>query len=79
MKGLKGPRGGYDCDVDESKLVLWLGLMCSHTRTRPEARPSMRQVCQCLDGEGEVDVQAAAMIVFADDDRITSTWGRWHP
>jgi len=39
----------------------------------------MRQVCQCLDGKGEVDVQAAAMIVFADDDRISSTWGRWHP
>ena len=78
MKGLKGPRECYDCDVDESKLVLWLGLMCSHTRTRPEARPSMRQVCQCLDGE--VDAQEAAMIVFADDDlSIPSTWSRWHP
>ncbi|CAL4931978.1 unnamed protein product [Urochloa decumbens] len=53
-------------DVEEAKLVLWLGLVCS--QTRPEARPSMRQVCQYLDGE--VDMQEAAMIVFADDDPV---------
>ncbi|OEL28547.1 L-type lectin-domain containing receptor kinase S.4 [Dichanthelium oligosanthes] len=52
-------------DVKEVKLVLWLGLMCS--QTRPEARPSMRQVCQYLDGE--VDMQEA-MVVFADDDPV---------
>jgi hypothetical protein len=35
----------------------------------------MRQVCQYLDGE--VDVQEAAMIVFADDDTIDLA--RWRP
>uniref|UniRef100_A0A0D9WN57 non-specific serine/threonine protein kinase n=1 Tax=Leersia perrieri TaxID=77586 RepID=A0A0D9WN57_9ORYZ len=36
-------------DEEEARLVLWLGLMCS--QARPEARPSMRQVCRYLDGE----------------------------
>jgi len=53
-------------DAGEVKLVLWLGLMCS--QARPGTRPSMRQVCQYLDGE--VEVQEAAMIGFADDDLI---------
>jgi hypothetical protein len=60
----EGLEGCYDSE--EVKLVLWLGLMCS--QTRPETRPSMRQVCQYLDGE--VDMQGEAMIVFADDDLI---------
>ncbi|KAJ1284425.1 hypothetical protein BS78_03G203300 [Paspalum vaginatum] len=36
-------------DMEEAKLVLWLGLMCS--QTRPQARPSMRQVSRYLSGE----------------------------
>jgi hypothetical protein len=51
-------------DKEEAKLVLWLGLLCS--QSRPEARPSMRQVCQYLDGEA--DVQEDAVLVFADVD-----------
>ncbi|RCV44005.1 hypothetical protein SETIT_9G339300v2, partial [Setaria italica] len=44
--------------AEEAKLVLWLGLM------RPEARPSMRQVCQYLDGE--LGMQEEAVLVFSD-------------
>ncbi|XP_062205821.1 L-type lectin-domain containing receptor kinase SIT2-like [Phragmites australis] len=51
-------------DKEEAKLVLWLGLMCS--QSRPEARPSMRQVCQYLDGE--VDMQEEAVLVFSGVD-----------
>ncbi|KAF8725893.1 hypothetical protein HU200_020461 [Digitaria exilis] len=40
-------RGGYD--ADEARLVLTLGLMCSHPF--PGERPAMRQVVQCLDGD----------------------------
>ncbi|KAF8766016.1 hypothetical protein HU200_007951 [Digitaria exilis] len=40
-------RGGYD--PDEARLVLTLGLMCSHPF--PGERPAMRQVVQCLDGD----------------------------
>jgi hypothetical protein len=36
-------------DPDEITLVLKLGLMCSHPL--PNARPSMRQVIQYLDGD----------------------------
>jgi len=49
-------------DEEEARLVLWLGLMCS--QSRPEARPSMRQVCQYLDGEAEM--QEEAVVVFSD-------------
>ncbi|CAL4923607.1 unnamed protein product [Urochloa decumbens] len=49
-------------DLEEARLVLWLGLMCS--QSRPEVRPSMRQVCQYLDGE--VEVQEEAALVFSD-------------
>ena len=49
-------------DMEEAKLLLWLGLMCS--QTRPEARPSIRQVCQYLDGE--MEMQEAAVLVFSD-------------
>jgi hypothetical protein len=53
-------------DKEEAKLVLWLGLMCS--QSRPEARPTMRQVCQYLDGEA--DVQENAVLVFSDVDSV---------
>ncbi|CAN6288901.1 unnamed protein product [Urochloa humidicola] len=53
-------RGRYD--EEEARLVLWLGLLCS--QSRPEARPSMRQVCQYLDGEAEV--QEEDRLVFSD-------------
>ncbi|TVU31852.1 hypothetical protein EJB05_23554, partial [Eragrostis curvula] len=53
-------------DKEEAKLVLWLGLMCS--QARPDVRPIMRQVCQYLDGEA--DVQEDAMLVFSDVDSV---------
>jgi serine/threonine protein kinase len=40
-------QGKYD--IDEACLALKLGLLCSHPS--PDARPSMRQVLQYLDGE----------------------------
>jgi hypothetical protein len=60
VKKRGGEAGGARCgrgalegryDKEETRLVLWLGLMCS--QSWPEARPSMRQVCQSLDGELE--------------------------
>ncbi|XP_037409600.1 L-type lectin-domain containing receptor kinase SIT2-like [Triticum dicoccoides] len=53
-------------DKEEARLVLWLGLACS--QWRPEARPSMRQVCQYLNGEEEM--QEDAVLVFSDVDSI---------
>ncbi|KAM3402837.1 hypothetical protein ACQJBY_006573 [Aegilops geniculata] len=53
-------------DKEEARLVLWLGLACS--QWRPEARPSMRQVCQYLDGEE--GMQEDAVLVFSDVDSI---------
>ncbi|KAF8727998.1 hypothetical protein HU200_018571 [Digitaria exilis] len=50
-------------DEEEATLVLWLGLMCS--QSRPEVRPSMRQVCQYLDGE--LEMQEDAVLVFSGD------------
>ncbi|KAG0477455.1 hypothetical protein HPP92_014296 [Vanilla planifolia] len=40
---------GDEYAADEVEMVLKLGLMCS--QHSPEARPSMRQVLQCLEGE----------------------------
>jgi hypothetical protein len=56
--------GRYD---EEAKLVLWLGLMCR------QSRPTMRQVCQYLDGEA--DVQEDAVLVFSDVDFFGSRAG----
>uniref|UniRef100_J3N4E1 Serine-threonine/tyrosine-protein kinase catalytic domain-containing protein n=1 Tax=Oryza brachyantha TaxID=4533 RepID=J3N4E1_ORYBR len=42
------------------------GLTCS--QARPEARPSMRQVCQYLDGEEHVPEEA--VLVFSDADSV---------
>jgi hypothetical protein len=53
-------------DKEEARLVLWLGLMCS--QSRPEARPSMRQACQYLDGE--LEMQEEAVLVFSDVDSV---------
>ncbi|KAJ6810509.1 L-type lectin-domain containing receptor kinase IV.2-like [Iris pallida] len=44
----KDPRLGEEYPAGEVELVLTLGLLCSHPL--PEARPSMRQVMQYLDG-----------------------------
>jgi hypothetical protein len=38
--------------VEEMKLVLKIGLFCSHAM--PTARPSMRQVMQLLDGDADL-------------------------
>jgi hypothetical protein len=51
-------------DEGEAKLVLWLGLMCS--QARPEARPSMRQVCRYLSGEEALREDAALVFSGAD-------------
>ncbi|CAM0876816.1 unnamed protein product [Alopecurus aequalis] len=59
------PRLDDGCyDREEAKLVLWLDLVCS--QSRPEARPSMRQVCKYLNGE-EV-LREDAVLVFSDPD-----------
>ncbi|KAG2624674.1 L-type lectin-domain containing receptor kinase SIT2-like [Panicum virgatum] len=44
---LRGRGGGYD--AGEARLVLTLGLLCSHPF--PSGRPTMRQVVQYLDGD----------------------------
>jgi hypothetical protein len=51
-------------DEGETKLVLWLGLMCS--QARPEARPSMRQVCRYLSGEEALREDAVLVFTGAD-------------
>ncbi|CAL5068485.1 unnamed protein product [Urochloa decumbens] len=51
-------------DEAEAKLVLWLGLMCS--QARPEARPSMRQVCRYLSGEEAIREDAELVFSGAD-------------
>ena len=51
-------------DEGEAKLVLWLGLMCS--QARPEARPSMRQVCRYLSGEEALREDAVLVFTGAD-------------
>ncbi|KAG8092378.1 hypothetical protein GUJ93_ZPchr0012g19098 [Zizania palustris] len=53
-------------DNEAARLVLWLGLMCS--QARPETRPSMRQVCQYLDGEE--DIPEEAVLLFSDADTV---------
>jgi hypothetical protein len=53
-------------DKEEARLVLWLGLACS--QWQPEARPTMRQVCQYLDGEEEM--QEDAVLLLSDVDSI---------
>ncbi|KAM0822011.1 hypothetical protein ACQ4PT_071790 [Festuca glaucescens] len=53
-------------DKEEARLVLWLGLACS--QWQPQARPSMRQVCQYLDGEEEM--QDDAVLLLSDVDSI---------
>lgn len=48
------PRLGSDFVVEEVELLLGLGLLCSHSR--PEARPSMRQIMRYLNGEELLNV-----------------------
>ncbi|KAH7673634.1 Non-specific serine/threonine protein kinase protein [Dioscorea alata] len=45
-------RLGDEHIVDEMKLVLELGLLCSHPL--PALRPSMKQVVQCLNGDAQL-------------------------
>ncbi|XP_006664284.1 L-type lectin-domain containing receptor kinase SIT2-like [Oryza brachyantha] len=49
-------------EQDQAKLVLWLAMMCS--QDKPDARPSMRQVCRYLDGE--LTVQEDAALIFSN-------------
>jgi len=42
-------KGRSECDIDEVKRVLHLGLLCTHPD--PHVRPSMRQVVKVLEGE----------------------------
>jgi hypothetical protein len=51
-------------DEAEAMLVLWLGLMCS--QVRPEARPTMRQVCRYLSGEDAIREDAELVFSGAD-------------
>ncbi|KAL5747898.1 hypothetical protein ACOSP7_024917 [Xanthoceras sorbifolium] len=49
--------------ADQMELVLKLGMFCSHPI--PEARPSMRQVMQYLDGEAKLpDIPSNNVIDF---------------
>ncbi|KAK9123920.1 hypothetical protein Sjap_013522 [Stephania japonica] len=50
------PSLGDDYVVEQMELVLKLGLLCSHPS--PDARPSMRHVLHCLDGEAVLSEQA---------------------
>ncbi|KAK9123921.1 hypothetical protein Sjap_013523 [Stephania japonica] len=50
------PSLGDDYVVEHTELVLKLGLICSHPS--PDARPSMRHVLHCLDGEAVLSEQA---------------------
>jgi|UniRef100_A0A2N9J475 serine/threonine protein kinase len=50
--GASDPRLEGNYVVEEMELVLKLGLLCSHSM--PEARPSMRQVMQFLDGDAKL-------------------------
>ncbi|XVE96915.1 hypothetical protein REPUB_Repub02eG0265000 [Reevesia pubescens] len=45
----KDPNLGTDYVAEEVELILKLGLLCSHSE--PEARPTMRQVLQALEGD----------------------------
>ncbi|RLN28635.1 L-type lectin-domain containing receptor kinase S.4-like [Panicum miliaceum] len=60
------PRLEGSYDEAEARLVLWLGLMCS--QARPEARPSMRQVCRYLSGEEAI--REDAELVFSGADSV---------
>ncbi|KAM0937359.1 putative protein kinase RLK-Pelle-L-LEC family [Dioscorea sansibarensis] len=44
--------GDHEYNMDEMKLVLELGLLCSHPL--PALRPSMKQVVQCLNGDAQL-------------------------
>ncbi|CAN6228556.1 unnamed protein product [Urochloa humidicola] len=65
-------------DEEEAKLVLWLGLMCS--QARPEARPTMRQVCRYLSGEEVIRDDAELVFSGADSpvefvgSSVSMTW-----
>ncbi|KAK9168359.1 hypothetical protein Syun_000499 [Stephania yunnanensis] len=50
------PSLGDDYVMEHMELVLKLGLLCSHPS--PDARPSMRHVLHCLDGEAFLSEQA---------------------
>ncbi|PVH62904.1 hypothetical protein PAHAL_3G427800 [Panicum hallii] len=64
-------------DEAEARLVLWLGLMCS--QARPEARPTMRQVCRYLSGEEAIREDAELVFSGADSlefigSSVSITW-----
>ncbi|KAG2620786.1 hypothetical protein PVAP13_3NG199000 [Panicum virgatum] len=66
LLGAVDPRLEGSYDEEEAKLVLLLGLMCS--QARPEARPSMRQVCRYLSGEEAI--REDAELVFSGADSV---------
>uniref|UniRef100_A0A0E0PBX5 non-specific serine/threonine protein kinase n=1 Tax=Oryza rufipogon TaxID=4529 RepID=A0A0E0PBX5_ORYRU len=49
-------------DADEARLALKLGLMCAHPL--PDARPTMRQVTQYLDGDAPMPEVAPTMVSY---------------
>ncbi|ERN07995.1 hypothetical protein AMTR_s00012p00255000 [Amborella trichopoda] len=54
-------------EIEEMTMVLRLGLWCSHPV--PTARPSMRQVCQILDGDVPFpEISASEMVVPEKED-----------
>ncbi|KAK9168364.1 hypothetical protein Syun_000504 [Stephania yunnanensis] len=69
------PSLGDDYVMEHMELVLKLGLLCSHLS--PDARPSMRHVLHCLEGEAflyeqalegfPTDSASAATLVIGDD------------
>ncbi|XP_006664285.1 L-type lectin-domain containing receptor kinase SIT2-like [Oryza brachyantha] len=72
------PRLHGSYDEEEVTLVLWLGLMCSHSI--PEARPSMRQVCNYLNGDETLQPDDSLLLSSTDHSAqlfgppISMTW-----
>ncbi|KAJ8747144.1 hypothetical protein K2173_001701 [Erythroxylum novogranatense] len=60
----KDPNLGTDYVAEEVELVLKLGLVCSHSE--PEARPSMRQVAQILEGDNPLP-EISSFAISASD------------
>ncbi|XP_042519251.1 L-type lectin-domain containing receptor kinase IV.2-like [Macadamia integrifolia] len=65
------PKLGMNHEVEETELVLKLGLLCSHSI--PTARPSMRQVVRYLEGEAPLPELSIFMISEGTSDDV-STW-----
>ncbi|CAL4942070.1 unnamed protein product [Urochloa decumbens] len=78
ITGAVDPRLGSEYDAAEAELVLRLGLACLHPS--PEARPSMRQVTQYLDGSAPLPELPATYMpssTFAGTDRYQPLFDSW--